>query len=128
MMTQAQLVDVLWERLTRDGPVEGVGMTMTREYERVDSALRGLAGELVEPYRSRSGELRAAEDAWLDEVAEDATQAALRHAIAAMTQSVLRDLPTAPASLRAVSERLFVDLALPRDQALPEHLRPGQAA
>lgn len=91
-----QLVDVLWERLTRDGP-RGTG-TCTREYNNLDAAMRGAACELLEPYRPD---------------------------LAAMTQTVIEMLPDAPAGLLATSERLYVDLALGRDQELPEHLRGG---
>lgn len=123
-MTQAQLVDVLWERLTRDGP--GGEGTVTPEWNALDSAIRAAACHLVEPYRS--SDLRPSEDEWLDEVVHEATGTALRVALAAMTQTVMEMLPAAPAGLLATSERLFVDLALPRDEELPEHLRPSQAA
>lgn len=123
-MTHPQLVDVLWERVTHDGP--GGPGTVTRTFNELDAAINAAAGELLAPYRH--ADIWPPEDEWLDELQYDAAVAAMRHAMAALTQTVLERLPGAPAGLVDGSGRLTVDLALPRDEQLPEHLAEDEAA
>lgn len=117
--TQPQLIDVLWDRITRDGP--GGEGTVTLEYNRLDAAITAAAGELLQPYHHE--DLRPSEEAWLDELQWEAASTALRLAITSMTQTVLAALPDAPAALAEGSGRLTVDLALARGEQLPAHLR-----